>query len=176
MTVIDHFRRAPSFGATVVNYVIGEAVTGEKTKAMVFLTLSVWNRGERPLIAADFDLDVRKSNRWIRLDRTLIPSGIKFDSVRQEIHTEAGPQSDLQRTADRVSLETPAYGHLMFVTDRLTKRELGECLRRQIRLSCTDIFNRVHKFAFSLKGSRTDTTLEYPRYKVVVKSKPDDEA
>jgi hypothetical protein len=169
ITVIEHLRRGPSFGATVVNYIVGEAITA---KAMLFLTLSVWNRGERPLIPAYYDLDVRKGRRWIRLDRALIPSGVKFESAKQDIQTEAGPQSDLQRTASRVSLDTPAYGHLMFVTDQLTKKEVAEFVRRQVRLICTDVFDRVRKFEFSLEGSRPESALEYPRFKVIVKEKP----
>jgi hypothetical protein len=169
--VIELSRRAPSFGATVVNYIIGEAVTGEKSKVMLFLTLSVWNRGERPLIPVSFDLDVRKGSPWIRLDRTLIQSGVKFYSDKQDIQTEAGPQSDLQRTTSRISLDEPAYGHLMFLTDQLIKKELAESVRRQVRLSCTDVFDRVHKFKFSLEGSRPETALEYPRYKVIIKNK-----
>jgi hypothetical protein len=136
---------------------------------MILLTMTIWNRGETPIAPASFDLDVKVKRRWIRFDRCLIPEDAKFQGEQQQILAAIAPASDLQRFKGSVTRDEPAYGYLMFVTDRVTRAELQEMGHVPIRITCKDASEREHRFLLVLRGQKLDVPTEYPQHGLVIK-------
>ena len=169
IAVLEHMRRGPEFGVTVPNFVTGEQLADGTRRTMILLTLTIWNRGETPIAPAVFDLDVKMKGRWIRFDRSLIPDEAKFQGERQQILAPISPASDLQRFKGSITREQPAYGYLMFVTDRIARDQLQQVGRIPIRVTCKAASDRNHRFQLILRGQRVDSDTEYPQHGLVIK-------
>ena len=135
---------------------------------MILLTITVWNRGETPIAPAMFDLDVRVRRRWIRFDRCLIPEEAEFQGKQQQILPSVTPASDLQRFKDSVTREKPAYGYLMFVTDRVARAQLQEMGHFGVRITCKDASGRDHLYTLVLHGEKLNVATEYPQHGLVI--------
>ena len=164
IAVLEHMRKGPEFGVTVPNFIIGEQLADGVRRTMILLTATIWNRGETAITPAIFDLDVKIGGRWIRFDRCLIPEGATFQAQHQQILAPAAPASDLQRFKGSITREMPAYGYLMFVTDRITKKNLGEANRLPVRITCKDASEREHTFRIVLRGQKISAATEYPQH------------
>lgn len=171
ITVLEHMRRGPEFGVTVPNFITGEQLANGTRRTMILLAMTVWNRGETPIAPSVFDLDVKVKGRWIRFDRSLIPNEAKFQGERQQILGAISPASDLQRFKGSITREQPAYGYLMFVTDRVRRAQLQEVQRIPVRIICKDASERQHRFAVVLRGQKLDADTEYPQHGLVIKAK-----
>jgi hypothetical protein len=169
IAVLEHMRRGPDFGVTVPNFITGEQLADGMRRAMVLLTMTIWNRGEAPIAPAVFDLDVKVKRRWVCFDRCLIPENAQFQGEQQQILAPVAPASDLQRFNRSITWEKPAYGYLMFVTDRVTRAELQEMGRIQIRITCKDASDREHRFQLVLRGEKLNVATEYPQHGLVIK-------
>jgi hypothetical protein len=169
IAVLEHMRRGPAFGVTVPNFVTGEQLADGTRRTMILLTLTIWNRGETPIAPGVFDLDVKIKRRWIRFDRFLIPDEATFQGERQQIVAPISPASDLQRFKGSVTREQPAYGYLMFVTDRVARNQLQQVGHIPIRITCKDASDRNHRFKLILRGERVDADTEYPQHGLIIK-------
>ena len=169
IAVLEHMRRGPEFGVTIPNYVTGEQVYNGTRRTMILLTMTIWNRGETPIAPGVFDLDVKVKGQWNRFDRCLIPEKAQFYGERQEILGPISPASDLQRFKGSITREQPAYGYLMFVTDRIARAELQQAGEIPVRITCKDASDREHRFELVLRGQRLEADTEYPQHGLIIK-------
>jgi len=169
LAVLDHLRLAPEFGVSMVNVVVGHEKRGGHERVMLLFTLTAWNKGERPVTPASFDMDLRKGRRWVRLERSLIPPDIELKSNEQLI--EIQPQ-DLQLVTGSIAPDKPVSGHLMFNTVAFTLSELRSSHEIRGRLICHDIFARKHRAKFTFKLEAIDQTMVYPKHGLRIASKP----
>lgn len=170
LAVLDHLRRAPEFGVTLVNIVVGIEKRGERETAMLLVTLTAWNKGERPVTPASFDMELRGGRRWLRLQPALIPADIDLKSDEQTIEIEP---RDLQLFTGSIAPERPVSGHLKFNTDAFRYGELRNSGELAGRLTCNDIFGRKHHANFTFKKRAIDQSAVYPRHGITIAPKRD---
>lgn len=116
---------------------------------MVTGTLS--NGSEESIIPAYFDLFILLDNKWRKLQRMSIPKDVKFSSNDQNIEFSDPWQSDLQNMKLVVNNSSPAYGHLLFISSKLTREDYFKI--SEYKLICVDVRDRKHEMKFSPEGS-----------------------
>lgn len=170
--ILEYVRRRARFGAEIAGYVSGNVRRDDGVElTMLLLTMTVWNKGDRPLTPASFQLSLRMGKKWIAMEPWLMSRNAVYESDVQEIRVA---ERDLQRFTGSVTPATPVHGHAMFVTDKVTLAQVREAHQLDVRLVCRDVFGRDHRLFLPLPRDPIKGPLEYPKHGLAVRPKSGD--
>lgn len=166
ISYLEYRRKKISFGYRFLGVTVGTF----GTKTMVLLTGTVTNRGNKPLVPSHYDLKVKIGRRWVGLDRAVIPENAVFSSSEQIIDYTEPSKQDLLVSRSPVTPSTPLRGHLMFIDDTVSPKQMrGKKLN--YRLICTDIFGDKYKKDFKGSLHMSDKPVILPKHGVKTQPK-----
>ena len=165
IVVINFLRRRIYFGFNLEGFDTGNI--GASGKSMLLLTGTVTNKGDRPLRPDNYGLEIKIQGSWVKLEPTQIPTNPLFESDQQHITYADINRRDLQIIDEAVTSISPVRGHLMFLST-LELKNIRAADR--LRLTCIDVYKRIHKVKIDLKRIKPDLNkpIIYPKHGVTV--------
>lgn len=147
-------------------------MTGQfKNKNIVLITGIITNKGAKPLTPATYDLSVMIDKKWIKLEKTVIPKDPVFESQTHNIKFDKPEEKDLLKTKQSATSSSPVYGHLLFLTDKISI----EVLRNEkydLKLVCIDIFGKKYTAKISNNNiNEISNPTSFPKHDIVVSPK-----
>ncbi len=168
IAIINHFRQKSTFEYSLAGIVFGEFSTNRS--CMLLFSGTVSNAGDKPLVPATFDLEVKIGKTWHKMNKVLIPENSKFESSQQEITIDKPWENDLLKTKVAITQSTPAYGYLMFTNNNL-KKEAITTSDTTYKLICTDVFGKKYSRKFSKIDNNIQDGLAFPKLGLTVQPK-----
>ena len=114
----------------------------------LMLVGTVTNRGDKPLIPKTFDLKIKIADKWISLEKTVIPPDDAFKQSQQGeqvVIIESAADKDLLKYNRPITREEPAYGNLLFTSDNINiedlKKSMNDSNSITFELSCTGCYD-----------------------------------
>jgi hypothetical protein len=137
------------FGFEPSGILTGTLASDSNGNNILMLFGAVTNAGTKPLNPISFSLKVKIENKWIFLQRMAIPEICVFNSEQQSIEVPEPSKSDLQEWKRPITMEEPARGSLMFVSNELDIESLRESNEITFQLTCIDIFKDEYTVTIS---------------------------
>lgn len=172
ISIINHFRQKSTFQYSLAGIIFGEFSINKS--CMLLFSGIISNVGDKPLVPATFDLEVKIGKTWHKMSKILIPENSKFESNQQEITIDKPWESDLQKIKVSITQSMPAYGYLMFTNNAL-KKEAFEVLDITYKLICTDIFGKKYSRKFSQIDNNIQDGLVFPKLGLTVQPKSNED-
>ena len=168
ISLIIFLRKRIIFGFKLEGLMTGQF----KSKNMILITGIVTNKSEKPLTPATYDLNVKIDKKWVRLERTVIPENSVFESKTQNIKFDKPEDKDLLKIKQSVTSSFPVYGHLLFLTDKISI-EVLQNEKYNLKLVCIDIFGKKYTVKFSNDNISTkiNEPTSFPKHGVLVSPK-----
>ncbi len=138
------------------------------SKKIFMLTGTVTNEGDKSLIPRYFDLKIKIEDKWISLERTIIPQDYEFEQTKPQVtKIEGAADRDLLRYIRPITKEEPAYGHLLFTSDELDIKALKASMYKRnsitFELSCISIYDEKYIVTQTNDLDRIDGLRELPK-------------
>lgn len=118
-------------------------------KQFIILFGTATNEGNKPLHPAHFDLKIKIKDKWISLLKSTIPEDDVFARAKnktQNFEIKDAAKNDLQAWKRPITVEEPACGNLMFLSDELDFKSMEDSNNITFELTCVDIYGKKYKF------------------------------
>ena len=174
LSTISHFKSSSKLSISIAPLIFGNLEYESKQYVMIFLSLTVTNEGGNVLSPNYFDLSFEINNKWIDLQRFLIPENASFNSNNgQSIKINEPWKRDLQRFNGPIPHGVPVPGHLMFITDAITLDELSKINIINFKLKCIDILKKKHITTFTHTSGPLNENINFPKHGVSIEKEQD---
>ena len=166
IAIINHFRNRIVFDFKIEGITIG----GINNKAVILLTGTITNAGNKPLRPDTYNLEVKIDKKWFKLDKTVIPKKSILNSDSQKISIENLYENDLLKIDQSIISSSPVRGHLMFTTNKISLAKLRD-EEYTLKLICFDIFNKKFQTKFPRPQYNPNQPIKFPRHGMSVQPK-----
>jgi len=174
-TFVKPWMDKPTFFCSINNIITGEQTDeNNKSVSMLFLALTLANEGNKLFSPQVFDCYIKNNNKWVQLDRKLIPKEAIFGSNKQEIKINEPYKKDLQRFSGGIEYGRPLNGYLMCTTNKLDVIAMRRTLlnaAKGVKLSCEDIYGKKHTFFPKIQLTEIEKETVYPKHGINIKPK-----
>jgi hypothetical protein len=171
IVIIKYFRQKSAFKFSLAGIIFGDFSPNKS--CMLLFSGVISNAGDKTLVPATFDLEVKIGKTWHKMQKMLIPQDSKFISNEQRIMIDKPWENDLQKIKVAITQSTPAYGFLMFTNNAL-KKEAFKDTKIVYKLTCTDIFEKKYTAKFSKIEINIRKGLAFPKLGMTVQPKNND--
>lgn len=167
VTIINFFHSPAELSIKPEIMIMGEMDEGPDHFSTVFLTVTITNKGEKPLTPAFFELECKIDRKWIRFQSRLIPEKLQIDSPEAIIEPAKAHKKDLQRFNSPISYVSPVQGFLLFVSDKIQPSDLNK-KSNPLRLVCTDILGKKWTQNLNWNIKKITKSEIYPKHGITI--------
>jgi len=161
IAILNYFRQKSIFDYTLAGMIFGESPNNKG--CILILSGTILNAGDKPLVPASFDLEVKIGKNWNKMTRMLIPNNSKFGSKEYVIQIKEPWKNDLQKNNMTITQITPSYGHLMF-TNKTLKKKVFKNNQIIYKIICTDIFGKKYTLKLPKINNNIGNGLIFPKH------------